>query len=38
VHERFAAEKVQHFYAMQPYRPANPSKHEKLKQYHTQNR
>jgi hypothetical protein len=38
VYERFAAEKVQHFYAMQPYRPANLSKHEKLKQYYPQER
>jgi hypothetical protein len=31
VYERFAAEKVQHVYAMQPHRPENLSKHEKLK-------
>ena len=38
VYERFAAGRVQHFYAMQPYRPANLSKHEKLKQYYPQDR
>jgi uncharacterized protein (DUF2235 family) len=37
VYERFAAEKIQHFYAMQPYRPDNLSRHEKLKQYYPQN-
>ena len=34
VYDRFAAEKVQHFYAIQPYRPQNLSNHEKLKQYY----
>ncbi len=34
VYERFAAGKVQHFYAMEPYRPENLSKHDKLKQYY----
>lgn len=34
VYARFAAERVQHYYAMQPYRPDNLSKHEKLKQYY----
>jgi len=38
VYERFAAKKVQHFYAMEPYRPENLSKHEKLKQYYLQER
>ena len=37
VYERFAAKEVQHFYAMQPYRPKNLSRHEKLKQYYPQN-
>jgi hypothetical protein len=36
VYDRFAAEEVQHFYAMQPYRPENLSRHEKLKQYYPQ--
>ena len=36
VHERFAAEKVQHFYALEPYRPDNLSKHKTLKQYYPQ--
>jgi hypothetical protein len=30
VYERFAAKKVQHFYAMQPYRAQNLSRHENL--------
>ena len=34
VYTRFAAASVQHYYAMQPYRPDNLSKHEKLKQYY----
>ena len=34
VYERFAAAKVQHFYASEPYRPENLYKHEKLKQYY----
>ena len=38
VYDRFAAEKVQHFYAIQPYRPENLSNHEKLKQYYPQDR
>jgi hypothetical protein len=38
VYDRFAAEKVQHFYAMQPYRPKNLSRHEKLKRYYPQER
>ena len=36
VYERFAAEKVLHFYEMLPYRPDNLSRHEKLKQYYPQ--
>jgi hypothetical protein len=36
VYERFAAQKVQHFYAIQPYRPENLSRHENLKQYYLQ--
>ena len=36
VYERFTADKVQHFYAMEPYRPENLSKHDRLKQYYTQ--
>ncbi len=35
VYERFAAEKIQHFYAMQAYRPDNLSEHKKLKQYYS---
>ena len=34
VYARFAAARVQHFYAMEPYRPENLSKHEKLEQYY----
>lgn len=34
VYERFAADKVRHFYQMKPYRPANLSGHDKLKQYY----
>ena len=34
VYTRFAAASVQHYYAMQPYRPDNLSKHEKVKQYY----
>ena len=34
VYERFAADKVQHFYAMEPYRPENLSKHVNLTQYY----
>jgi uncharacterized protein (DUF2235 family) len=34
VYDRFAAEKVQHFYQEQPYRPENLSNHEKLEQYY----
>ena len=34
VYARFAANSVQHYYAMQPYRPDNLSKHERLGQYY----
>jgi uncharacterized protein (DUF2235 family) len=34
VYQRFAANKVQHFYAMEPYRPENLSKHVNLTQYY----
>ena len=34
VYERFAAQKVQHFYEMKAYRPENLSEHDKLKQYY----
>jgi uncharacterized protein (DUF2235 family) len=34
VYERFAADKVQHFYEMKPYRPDNLATHDKLKQYY----
>jgi hypothetical protein len=34
VYERFAADRVRHFYEMTPYRPENLSEHEKLKQYY----
>lgn len=34
VYERFAAEKVQHYYEMKPYRPENLSHHENLKKYY----
>jgi uncharacterized protein (DUF2235 family) len=34
VYDRFAADKVLHFYQMEPYRPENLSEHEKLKQYY----
>ena len=34
VYKRFAADEVQHFYVMQPYRPENLSKHQNLKQYY----
>ncbi len=34
VYARFAAESVQHFYAMGPYRPDNLSRHAKLRQYY----
>jgi uncharacterized protein (DUF2235 family) len=36
VYERFTAQNIQHFYAAQPYRPENLSRHEKLKQYYPQ--
>ena len=34
VYERFAADEVQHFYEMKPYRPENLATHEKLGQYY----
>jgi uncharacterized protein (DUF2235 family) len=34
VYARFAAETVQHYYEMKPYRPENLSKHEKLAHYY----
>ncbi len=34
VYARFAAKRVQHYYAMQPYRPDNLSEHNGLKQYY----
>ena len=34
VYERFAADKVQHFYEMKSYRPENLSTHKKLQQYY----
>jgi uncharacterized protein (DUF2235 family) len=34
VYERFAAEAVQHFYQMQPYRPENLANHDNLEQYY----
>ena len=34
VYERFAADKVEHFYELKPYRPENLSGHENLKQYY----
>lgn len=34
VYERFAADRVRHFYEMKPYRPENLSQHDKLKQYY----
>jgi uncharacterized protein (DUF2235 family) len=34
VYERFAADRVQHFYQAQAYRPENLSNHERLKQYY----
>lgn len=35
VYERFAADKVRHFYEMKPYRPENLSEHDKLKHYYS---
>jgi uncharacterized protein (DUF2235 family) len=37
VYERFAADEVQHFYEMKPYRPENLATHEKLQQYYPAN-
>ena len=37
VYERFAAESVQHFYELKPYRPENLSKHDKLAHYYGDN-
>jgi uncharacterized protein (DUF2235 family) len=37
VYERFAADEVQHFYEMKPYRPDNLATHEKLGQYYSDN-
>jgi uncharacterized protein (DUF2235 family) len=34
VHERFTAERVQHFYEMKPYRPENLATHDGLSQYY----
>ena len=34
VYERFAADKVQHFYEVKPYRPENLAAHEDLTQYY----
>ena len=34
VYDRFAADKVQHFYEMKPYRPENLVNHENLSQYY----
>ena len=34
VYERFAAQKVQHYYELKPYRPENLSDHDNLKQYY----
>jgi hypothetical protein len=34
VYERFAADKVQLFYEMKPYRPENLSEHERLRHYY----
>jgi uncharacterized protein (DUF2235 family) len=38
VYERFAAEKVQHFYEMKPYRPENLRNHENLHRYYAKER
>jgi hypothetical protein len=38
VYERFAAEKVQHFYEMKPYRPENLRDHDNLRQYYSEGR
>ena len=35
VYERFAADEVQHFYEMKPYRPDNLATHDKLTQYYS---
>jgi len=34
VYDRFAADKVQHFYEMKPYRPENLVNHENLSRYY----
>jgi uncharacterized protein (DUF2235 family) len=34
VYERFAADKVRHFYEIKPYRPENLSQHDRLKSYY----
>lgn len=34
VYQRFAADKVQHFYEMKPYRPKNLAQHDQLKHYY----
>ena len=34
VYERFAADKVQHFYEMKPYRPQNLSQHDNVRKYY----
>jgi len=34
VYDRFAADKVQHFYEMKAYRPENLATHERLKRYY----
>ncbi len=35
VYDRFAADKVQHFYEMKPYRPENLATHDNLRQYYS---
>ncbi len=37
VYTRFAADSVQHYYALEPYRPDNLSEHDELKQYYEGN-
>jgi uncharacterized protein (DUF2235 family) len=37
VYDRFAADKVQHFYEMKPYRPENLATHDNLKKYYPDN-
>ena len=34
VYDRFAADKVQHFYHIEPYRPKNLANHKNLRQYY----